>query len=142
MVSAATLETINLITDINIEYNIKLMIMVSMWLYMAFVFWLSTKIDGDRLFIKIWRLFSRVIPLPYLVFAPLFSFFLLRGAEFEVLYTLMLSFYSVFLTIWFALFLVALYEYLVHMLGFKVTPKTVWKMAGSKKPFSDPFLEK
>lgn len=142
MVSASTIETINLISDINIEYNIKLMIMVSMWLYMAFSFWLSFKIDGDKFFIRMFRLFNRVIPLPYLVFAPLFTFFLLRTVEFEGLYILMTSFYTIFLVVWFSLGIVALWEYALHILGFKITPKTVWKQAGSKNPFGDPFLKK
>lgn len=142
MVSANTIDTINLVTDINIEYNIKLFLMIAMWLYFAFVFWLSFKFDGDRLFIKIWRLFSRVIPVPYLVFAPMFIFFLLRTVEFEILYVLMMAFYSIFLVIWFVLFLIAMWEYALHILGFRITPKKMVQLAGAKDPFKDPFLKK
>lgn len=142
MVSASTLEIINLTTDININYNIKLFLMIAMWLYFVFVVWCSFKVDGDRFFIKMWRLISRVIAVPYLVFAPMFIFFLLRTVEFEGLYLYMMGFYSVFLVVWFALFLVAIYEYGIYILGFKLTPKVIFEQLSSKTPFHEDFVKK
>ncbi len=142
MVTNSTVELINLVTDINIEYNIKMFIMVSMWLYFAFIFWFSFRFDGDRFFIKIWRLLSRFISIPYLVFAPMFTFFLLRTVVFETLYLYMLGFYTIFLSIWFLLALLALGEFYTYMIGIKMTPDRVLKDFSAKTPFSEDFIER
>lgn len=142
MVTNSTIELINTVSDINIEYNIKLYIMVAMWLYFAFIFWFSFKFDGDRLFIKAWRIISRFISLPYLVFSPMFTFFLLRTVEFETLYIYMISFYGTFLVVWFVLFILALWEFGSYLLGFNITPERMVNEMSAKTPFSDPFIER
>lgn len=142
MVSNSTVELVNLVADVNIEYNIKLFIMISMWIYFAFVFWFSFKFNGDRLFVKIWRIISRLVSIPYLVFAPLFIFFLLRTVEFEILYNYMLWFYGIFLFLWFVLFLLAIYEYATYIIGIDITPSRIVKEFGSKTPFSEDFIER
>lgn len=142
MVTNSTLELINTVTDINIEYNIKLYLMVAMWLYFAFVFWFSFKFDGDRFFVKAWRIISRFIALPYLVFAPMFTFFLLRTVIFETLYVYMIAFYGIFLTVWLLLFIAAIAEFSLYMLDIKLTPKRFVKELGAKTPFSEDFIER
>ena len=95
MVSDTTIETINYVKDIDIEYNIKLIIICFACIYSLILIFISLRWEEKELWTKIIKIYIMQIPsIMALIFMPLFSIYLWRTASWELLYTIMIAYYS------------------------------------------------
>lgn len=119
-----SIQLANHIKDVEIEYNIKLFIIFSIFIYSIVAFWLVSKWDTDRFYAKIVKVFLLQMPFGVLsIFIPLFSIFLLRDLSYERLYMLMVAFYSYSFIILMIAGKIGLFEIGADLLGFKFSPK-------------------
>lgn len=120
----ASVLLINHAKDVEIEYNIKILILLIMFIYALGSFWLASKWNVDKFYCKFVRKFLLQIPFGiFLFFFPLFSIFLLRGISYESLYMLMMSFYGYSLVILLIAGKLGIFEFAGQLLGLKYTPK-------------------
>ncbi len=124
MVSQVTIDTINLVKDIDINYNIKIFILFVLLVYFIAMFWISFKVEIDTYWWFMTRFIIRFITIPYIFFFPLFAYFLLREVSYEVLYLYMLGIYSVFLVVITLMFKVGFGEFMLKLMGLEnIGPK-------------------
>ena len=115
---------INHLKDVEFEFNIKLLIIISMFCYSLFAFWLANKWNVDRFYCQIIRKFLLQIPFgAFIIFFPLFSLFLLRELSYETLYMLMISFYTYAFVVLLIAGKLGLFELAAQLLGIKYSPK-------------------
>lgn len=120
MVYNETISLINYAKDLEIEYNLKLFLLLLTLVYITVSLYLSYKWETDKYFVKVIKNF--LINLPFTVilfFYPLFSIFLLRGASWELFYSLIVAFYGYSLVILTIAGYLGMFEYAAELLGIK-----------------------
>lgn len=100
MLTNTTVETINYIKDVEIEYNIKLLMMCISCVYFIALIIISYKWDNDDLWAKVIKLWMFRFPsITILFFSVLFPLYLFRGISWEAIYTLIIAYYSYIIVI-------------------------------------------
>jgi len=133
MVTNTTLETINYIKDIEYEYNIKLIIMCFTFLYAITLIWLSYKWERDELWTQLIKWFLMRIPsFVILALLPLTTIYLWRTASWELVYGLMIAYYSYSFVIILIAGHLGMFTFMMQMLGIntkamKMETKRVFK---------------
>lgn len=123
MVTNTTLETINYIKDVEIEYNIKIIIMCLAFIYALTLIWFSNKWKMDELWTQIIRWFLMRIPsFVILVFMPLFTIYLWRTASWELVYGLMIAYYSYAFVVILIAGKLGMFTFMMKMLGMNTKP--------------------
>ena len=128
MVNETTLDIVNHAKDLEFEYNIKLLIIITLYVYaivMLWLSWLSFKVDLDWFWWTILRIIFRVVGLAWIFFLPLFYLMLLRNVSFEVLYLYMVGVYTIAISVVTILFFFGFAEFALRLLGFPISPKRV-----------------
>ena len=123
MVTNTTLETINYIKDVEIEYNIKIIIMCLAFIYALTLIWFSNKWKMDELWTQIIKWFLMRIPsFVILVFMPLFTIYLWRTASWELVYGLMIAYYSYAFVVILIAGKLGMFTFMMKMLGMNTKP--------------------
>jgi len=100
MLTNTTVETINYIKDIEIEYNIKLLIMCVSFIYLVTLIIISSKWKSDDLWVYVIRIWMFRIPsIVILFFSILFPLYLFREISWEAITTLVVAYYSYLIVI-------------------------------------------
>jgi hypothetical protein len=125
---------INYAKDIDIEFNIKILLLVLTYIYCIAVIWLTFKWDKDKHYIKLIKNFLIRLPMmTILFFAPLYTIILFRTVSWEVYYGLMISFYSYSFIILMIAAKLGMFEYILTLLGFKYSPRELKYTQTAKK---------
>jgi len=91
-----TLELINYIKDVEFEFNMKLLLICTIFLWCVWAWWFSYKIEINSAWKLITRnIIMRAMTLPYLFFSPMLIGFLYRGVAFEKLFIFLLVIYGI-----------------------------------------------
>jgi len=123
MVTNTTLETINYIKDVEIEYNIKIIIMCLAFIYALTLIWFSNKWKMDELWTQVIKWFLMRIPsFVILVFMPLFTIYLWRTASWELVYGLMIAYYSYAFVVILIAGKLGMFTFMMKMLGMNTKP--------------------
>ena len=96
MVTCATYSSnVDCLLTLTNEYNIKLTVLGLLLIYSAIVFYFSRYIDAEKSYMHFWGYYlSKVLPILYIVFLPLFYLFLLSyNISLEIFITILVSFY-------------------------------------------------
>src|SRR6056297_1600715 len=118
MVSNATQEFVFSVVDAQQEFNIKLITMSVIFLY---VMWLNYKFKDED--INSWgslitKLMAKLLYYPTLLFTPLYLLLLVREFSFIQMWTWLLISYSVVFFVVFCVGLIYGFEYIMKMMGF------------------------
>ena len=123
MVSNTTIETINYIKDIEIEYNIKFILLCLISIYCLVFIYISYKWEREDLWAKIIQLYLMRIPsCVILFFMPLTVIYLWRTASWELLYTLLIAYYSYAIVIILIAGKLGLFMWAFKLLGINTKP--------------------
>jgi len=125
MVTNTTIDTINLIKDIDFEYNIKLILILTFYVYAILMLYLSFRIQLDWFWWKIVKILFRVVGWSWIFFLPLFWLLLLRTVSFEVVYLYMIGYYTIAIGVITILFMLGFAEFGARLLGFDVKPSRI-----------------
>ena len=114
----ATIETINYTKDLEIEYNIKLLLLGLLFIYSLGLLYLSNKWETDQLWQTIIKWFIMRIPSTiYLFFFPFFMIFLFRTASWEIIYRLMIAYFTYLFIVIMLAGKLGLFTLLANLLG-------------------------
>lgn len=123
MVSETTIETINYIKDIEIEYNIKLIILCLACIYSLIFIYISFKWERDELWTKIIKIYLLRLPsIVILLGVPLFTIYLWRTASWEVVYTLLIAYYTYAFVVLLVAGKLGLFTWAFKLLGINTKP--------------------
>lgn len=96
MVSQNTIDTINYVKDIDIEFNTKLIVMFLLLAYSCFFLWLSFRLENKKAWVVVTKYIGmRGMTIPYIFFMPFNLLLMYRGASLEAIFKIMLMYYSV-----------------------------------------------
>lgn len=100
MVSNSTMEAINYAKDLDIQFDMKLLILTVILIYMVFLVWWSTRIPNTKGWIVLTKfIVMRGFTIPYIVFYPFALMMLFRQVSIEGIFNIMLVYYnSLFIT--------------------------------------------
>jgi hypothetical protein len=119
-----TIETINYTKDLDIEYNIKLIIFGALFLYSCVALFAAHKWEADELYKKIIKIFiMQIPPSMFLFFFPLFSIYLFRTVSWEVIYGFMIALFSYFMIVFLLAGKLGLFTMLANLLGIETKVK-------------------
>ncbi len=121
---------INYAKDIDFEYNIKIILICTMYAYAILMLYLSFKVDLDWFWWKIVKVLFRVVGWAWIFFLPLFWLLLLRTASFEIIYLYLVGFYTIALSVFVGLSFLMGAEFIGRMFGFDIKPSRI--QMGSK----------
>lgn len=123
MVSNTTIETINYVKDIDIEFNMKIIMLFFTCVYCLVFIYLSFKWERDELWTKIIKIYLMRIPsFIILLLMPLMTIYLWRTASWEVLYALLIAYYSYAIVIILVAGKLGLFTWAFHLLGINTKP--------------------
>ena len=125
MVNETTIDIVNHAKDLEFEYNIKLLIIITLYVYAIVMLWMSFKVDLDWFWWTILRIIFRVVGLAWIFFLPLFYILLLSSASYEILYLYMIGIYTVAISVVTLLFFFGFAEFALRIFGFPISPKRV-----------------
>lgn len=112
-------QLINYSKDLEIEYNFKLLVIASILVYSVVLMYLAKKWEAAELWEKLLKLLVMQIPSAiFIVFTPLSLFYLFRGVSWEIIFTLLIAYYTYLLVIMVILFPLGLGTYLLNYFGF------------------------
>jgi len=103
-----TIELINYSKDLDIDYNIKLYLIIFFIILSIFLIWYSNKIERNTDINNLLFYLSRYISIIIIVFIPLYFFLLLRSVDSNLLLVITIGFYTIVLIgsslifLWFA----------------------------------------
>lgn len=125
-ITNSTADILNYAQDLQIEYNIKIILLAILFIYSAILLYFSFNWEGEELWKKVIKIFIMQIPSAlFLFFFPFYTLFLLRGASWEILYTLMIAYFSyVFIVIMISGQL-GLFTLLANLIGFDTSIKKI-----------------
>ena len=113
-----TIEAINYTKDLDIEYNIKLLLLGLLFIYSLGLLYLSNKWETDQLWQTIIKWFvMRIPPTIYLFFFPFFMIFLFRTASWEIIYRLMIAYFTYLFIVLMLAGKLGLFTLLANLLG-------------------------
>jgi len=113
-----TIEAINYTKDLDIEYNIKLLLLGLLFIYSLGLLYLSNKWETDQLWQTIIKWFIMRIPSTiYLFFFPFFMIFLFRTASWEIIYRLMIAYFTYLFIVLMLAGKLGLFTLLANLLG-------------------------
>lgn len=125
MVSQSTIDAINYTKDLDYAHEIKILLIITFFIYALLMLWLSFKVDINWYWWKIAVVILRVTGFAWITFLPLFWLLLLRTASFEILYNYMLGFYTIFFGFITLLFITGFAEFGLRLMGIDVSPKNI-----------------
>ena len=112
------MEAINYAKDIDIEYNIKMILLGMLFLYSTILIYFSFKWETDQLWQTIIKYFVMRIPSTiFLFFSPFFSIFLFRSASWELIYGLMIPYFTYLFIVLLVAGKLGLFTLLANLLG-------------------------
>jgi hypothetical protein len=133
MVRQTTIDTINYVKDLDYNHEIKILLIITFFIYALIMLWLSFKVEINWFWWKIAVVILRVTGFAWITFLPLFWLLLLRGASFEILYNYMLGFYTIFFGFVTLLFITGFAELGLRFMGIDVSPKNIQMTAVFKR---------
>jgi len=111
-----TVDIINYTKDLDIEYNIKLFLILFLIIISLFLFWYSKKIERKNDINNLLFYLSRYITIIIIVFIPLYTFLLLRSVSVNILLDYTFILYGILLIGAFLIILWFAGEYLLYKL--------------------------
>lgn len=119
-----TIETINYVKDLDIEFNIKIILLSMLFIYSTILIYFSFKWDTDQLWQTIIKYFIMRIPSTiFLFFSPFFTIFLFRSASWEIIYGLMIPYFIYIFVVGLLAGKLGLFTMLANLLGIDTTVK-------------------
>lgn len=136
MVSQATLDAIAYAKDIDIEFNMKLLILGSIMLYSLFFLWWSFKLSNDKGWVVLCKyLFMRGLTIPYIAFFPFALMMMYRQISLEGILSIMLLYYNILFFVGMVIFFFFGMEWILGFLGIKDLGKILTNKIGKTNVF-------
>ena len=118
VISNTTTEAINYAKDIDIEYNIKIILLGMLFLYSVILIYLSYKWELNELWVILMKwLIMRIPSIIFLFFSPFFTIFLFRSASWELIYSLMISYFSYIMIVLMIVGNFGMFTFFANLLG-------------------------
>jgi len=121
-----TITIINYAKDLDIEYNIKLFLLLLTFIYSVGAWWLAYKWETDRYYGIIIKNYLLKIPFGVILFFyPLLSIMLFRTLSWEVFYGFMIAFYTYAIIVLFISAKLGIFEFAADMFGIRSKTKKI-----------------
>lgn len=115
-----TIQVLNYAKDLDINYNVKLIILCFVVVYSVALIWLSFKWESEDLWVQVvqWAI-MRLPSFIFLFFSPLYVIYLWRTASYNMLYALMGTYYSYVFVVLLVAGNLGMFSFMLKMFGFK-----------------------